>query len=265
MYLIYLAISFFASMIGSICGIGGGVIIKPLLDSTGLLSISSVSFLSGCTVLSMSLVSVITAGYQSKKLGVPSIEVREGTPLAIGAAIGGIIGKEFFQIANRILQDGNKVGAIQAAILVFMTLGTLLYTLNSRKINSHNLKNRLLCVVIGLVLGMLSSFLGIGGGPINLVVLAFFFSMPIKKAAMNSLYIIMFSQLTSFLSTVIRGNVPEFDVIALVLMVAGGITGALIGKKTTKKISSHLVHKLFVVLMIIIIGINIFNFFRFSA
>lgn len=265
MYLVFLVISFLASIIGSICGIGGGVIIKPLLDTTGFLSVSTVSFLSGCTVLSMSLVSVLTISYQSKKLGVSSIELREGTPLAIGAAVGGIIGKELFQIASRVLQDGNRVGAIQAAILIFMTLGTLVYTINSRKIVSHNLKNRLWCVVIGLGLGLLSAFLGIGGGPINLVVLAFFFSMPIKKAAMNSLYIIMFSQFTSFLSTILRGHIPEFDLITLLLMVAGGVSGALIGKKTTKKISSKLVHKLFVILMIIIVGINIFNFFMFLA
>lgn len=265
LYLVFLAISFLASIIGSICGIGGGVIIKPLLDATEILSVSTVSFLSGCTVLSMSLVSVITASYQSKKLGVTSIELREGTPLAIGAAIGGIFGKAFFQIATEILQNDNKVGAIQAAILVFMTLGTLIYTVNSRNIKSYNLKNRLLCVLIGLALGILSSFLGIGGGPINLVVLAFFFSMPIKKAAMNSLYIILFSQSTSFLSTVIGENVPKFDVIVLVLMVSGGITGALIGKSATKKISSKLVHKLFIILMTIIVGINILNFIKFSA
>lgn len=263
MYLIFLAISFFASLIGSICGIGGGVIIKPLLDATGLLTIKSVSFLSGCTVLSMSLVSVITAGYHSKKSGVSSIELREGTPLAVGAAIGGIIGKELFKIAYRIFQNGNAVGALQAGILIVMTLGTLVYTINSKKIITHNIKNRLFCLVIGFVLGVLSSFLGIGGGPINLVILAFFFSMPIKKAAMNSLYIIMFSQLTSFLNTVLTRSIPEIEPLVLIFMVAGGIIGALIGKKITHKISSHFVQKLFVILMIIIIGINIFNFIKF--
>ncbi|MEI3183290.1 MAG: sulfite exporter TauE/SafE family protein [Lachnospiraceae bacterium] len=39
----------------------------------------------------------------------------------------------------------------------------------------------------------MSSFLGIGGGPINLVVLLYFFSMDTKAAAQNSLYIILFS------------------------------------------------------------------------
>ena len=34
--LFYLAVSFLASIAGAICGIGGGVIIKPVLDLFGL-------------------------------------------------------------------------------------------------------------------------------------------------------------------------------------------------------------------------------------
>lgn len=35
---------FFASVIGAICGIGGGVIIKPVLDSVGILDVTAISF-----------------------------------------------------------------------------------------------------------------------------------------------------------------------------------------------------------------------------
>ena len=42
-----------ASAIGAIAGIGGGVIIRPVLDSFHVMA-ATVSFLSGCTVLSMS-------------------------------------------------------------------------------------------------------------------------------------------------------------------------------------------------------------------
>ena len=51
-------VSFLASTAGAICGIGGGVIIKPTLDLFQMASVSTISFLSGCTVLSMSLYSV---------------------------------------------------------------------------------------------------------------------------------------------------------------------------------------------------------------
>ena len=48
-----------ASVIGGICGIGGGVIIKPVLDAMGIMSVSAISFLSGLTVMSMSIISVL--------------------------------------------------------------------------------------------------------------------------------------------------------------------------------------------------------------
>lgn len=55
----FLIISFMASVLGAICGIGGGVLMKPILDSLGLMEVSTVSFLSGCTVLSMSFYAYI--------------------------------------------------------------------------------------------------------------------------------------------------------------------------------------------------------------
>ena len=52
MPLLFLLISFLASIIGSICGIGGGILIKPVLEMVGAASVSTISFLSSCTVLS---------------------------------------------------------------------------------------------------------------------------------------------------------------------------------------------------------------------
>ena len=52
--LIFFLVSLLASVVGAICGIGGGVIIKPVLDLLHLESVSTISFLSVCTVLSMS-------------------------------------------------------------------------------------------------------------------------------------------------------------------------------------------------------------------
>ena len=57
--LVFILVSFFASVIGAICGIGGGVIIKPVLDAFGLYSVSTISFMSGCIVLAMTAYSVI--------------------------------------------------------------------------------------------------------------------------------------------------------------------------------------------------------------
>ena len=126
-------------------------------------------------------------------------------------------------------------------------------------------ENAAACVAIGLVLGIFSSFLGIGGGPINLVVLFYFFSMDTKTAAQNSLYIILFSQITSLLNTLVTGTVPEFSIWLLVLMAIGGILGGMCGRVINKRIESRVVDKLFILLMAVIIGINIYNIYQFMG
>ena len=47
----------------------------------------------------------------------------------IGAAAGGIAGKQLFSVVKDLFADPNTVGAVQAACLAVITLGTLLYTL----------------------------------------------------------------------------------------------------------------------------------------
>lgn len=259
LYGLFLLISFGASIAGAICGIGGGVIIKPTLDAFGVLSVSAISFLSGCTVLAMTCYSVI----KGKMSGESLVDMKTGTPLAIGAAIGGVVGKSMFQAVSSLFADKDMVGAVQAACLLAITLGTLIYTIKKDRIHTHHVTNPVICVLIGLVLGILSSFLGIGGGPINLVVLFFFFSMDTKAAAQNSLYIILFSQITGLLNSLVTGTVPEFSIWLLVLMVIGGILGGMSGRVINKKIDEMVVDKLFLFLMVVIIGINIYNIYQF--
>ena len=149
-----------------------------------------------------------------------------------------------------------------AIALGFITLGTLLYTVNKSRIKTLTTSNKLVCVAIGLVLGIMSSFLGIGGGPINLVVLGFFFSMDTKTAAANSLYIILFSQMANLLTIFVTASVPEFRVPALILMVAGGIGGGIVGRKLNRKMDNKAVDKLFIGLMVLIVCICVYNAVR---
>ena len=256
---LFSCVSILASIVGAICGIGGGVIIKPVLDLFGWVSVSTISFLSGCTVLSMSAYSVIKSFIAKDS----KVNLKTGTPLALGAAIGGVIGKELFSSIKAMFENQNTVGGVQALCLAIITVGTLVYTIKKDKIKTHVVTNSLVCTIIGCLLGIMSSFLGIGGGPINLVVLYFFFSMDTKTAASNSLYIILFSQLTSFISTVATHSIPSFTPITLVFMVFGGIMGGMIGRKINKKIDNKTVEKLFIGLMTVIIFISLFNTYKY--
>ena len=215
MSMVAFLVSFLASTAGAICGIGGGVIIKPVLDLFQMASVSTISFLSGCTVLSMSLDSVGRAAASSDSV----VDFKTGTPLALGAALGGVLGKQLFTAVKEAASNPNMGGGVQAGCLTIITIYTLAYTVNKANIKTRRVRGTVPCVIIGITLGIMSSFLGIGGGPINLVVLYYFFSMSTKVAAQNSLYIILISQITSVTTTLFTKTVPEFEWLWLVLMV----------------------------------------------
>ena len=168
-----------------------------------------------------------------------------------------------FSFVSSLSPDKNKVGAVQAACLMLVTVGTLVYTLYKERIKTYHVTNLMACVAFGIFLGILSSFLGIGGGPINLVVLFFFFSMTTKIAAENSLYIIFFSQIASLLSSIVTKSVPDFEIATLIFMEIGGIGGCIAGRALNKKIEEKTVDKLFIGLMVVIIFINIYNIYQF--
>lgn len=259
--MLFFAVSILSCGAGSICGIGGGVIIKPVLDAMGIMSVSSISFLSGCTVLCMTVVSV----YRNMRSGAAKIDLKISTALALGAAFGGVAGKVLFESLKEASGNEEMVGFTQAVVLILITLATLIYTVCKEKIHTRTCSQLWICVGIGLALGVMSSFLGIGGGPINLMVLGYFFSMGTKDAALSSLYIIMFSQITSLVQTFATGNIPEMEISYLVFMIAGGILGGTVGSKINKKISERGVDKLFIFLMGVIVLINIYNALKFSG
>lgn len=259
--LIFFVVALGASVVGAVCGIGGGVIIKPVLDLLHLETVAAISFLSGCTVLSMSCYSVGKSLLARER----SVSLRIGTPLAIGAAVGGLAGNQLFAAVRQLTGAPDRVGAVQAACLAVVTAGTLLYTLNKNRVATHRVQNFAACLVIGLTLGCMSSFLGIGGGPINLVVLYYFFSMDTKTAAANSLYVIFFSQLCNLLTTLLTNTVPYIRWPVLILMVAGGICGGIIGRKLNSQIKGQTVERLFIVLMAVIICISVLNTWRYAV
>ncbi len=258
MSIIYLIISFGASIVGAISGIGGGVIIKPVLDSISPFSVSVISFLSGTTVLSMTTVTLL------KNRNSPvTLNRRIASFMAAGGVAGGLLGKVLFDVIKISYGNDRVIGSLQALILGVITLGVLLFTIYKEKIRPHHFNGNTFSLFTGILLGGMASFLGIGGGPINLAVLYFFFAMDSKTAALSSIYIIFFSQITNLVFTLLSGNLPDFDPLILTLMIAGGIGGGLLGSHLSVRMSNRGVDKLFIVVMAVIILICIRNFFGF--
>ena len=121
MEIILFLICLIACIIGAISGIGGGIIIKPIIDSFGIMSSSTLSFLSGCTVLCMSIVSL----YKNKN---QNIKLNFAIPifLGIGASIGGIIGKQLFDIILKTFQN-NIILLVQSILLFIINIFILIY------------------------------------------------------------------------------------------------------------------------------------------
>ena len=257
--IILLIICLLASSVGAIVGAGGGVIIKPVLDMLGILPVSTVSFCSGCTVLGMSVCSLIRNRNDGVKL-----QIKTSTALAIGAVLGGLVGKWLFELVTNGFGNERVLGAVQAVFLTLITIGVFLYVCNKDKLPSKNVKSIFAAVIIGIFLGIISSFLGIGGGTSNVAVLFFFFSMEAKEAAKNSLYIIIFSQISSIVTALMTGSVPDFEWLHLLCMVIGGIGGALTGAAISKRIDNKGVEKILKALLIVIIMIDFYNVLKFT-
>ncbi len=255
-YFICILVSLLACTAGAICGIGGGILIKPVLDMTGRLSVSEASLLSGCTVLGMSLVTLFRRGGAQG-----AIDWRRTGALAVGAAGGGLLGKHlFFLVQEGMGQRG--AGILQAALLLLLTVFTLLYSLWQTRFQRGNVKSLLICLAAGLGLGALSSFLGIGGGPVNLMVLGLLFGMNAKTAALNSLYIIFLSQSAGVAQMALKGSFAGADFLLLFLMIAAGVAGGFCGSALRKTMDEGRVKRLLEITMVIIILICGYNILK---
>jgi len=252
MSILILLVTLIATTVGAISGIGGGVLIKPVLDAVTDLSSSQISFLSGTTVLIMTSVSLLRTKDVSKKVSIKTVW------LGIGSAVGGLVGKSLFDIIKSCAANDALVSLIQNIVMVILTVCVFIYTLKKSNIKTINIENRILTLIIGLGLGILSSFLGIGGGPINLMILSYCFSMDTKTAALNSLFVILLSQIVSFTKTAVTGF-PTVDWKLLAIMSALGVVGAMIGRKLSSKMDNNAVDKLFICLMSVIILLSIYN------
>ena len=157
------------------------------------------------------------------------------------------------------------MGTAQSVLLLLTTVLVLLYTIWKDSLPSYRLEGRAACLLAGAALGVVSAFLGIGGGPLNMALLFFLFSMDAKTAAKNSIFIIMFSQLASLSSALVQGNVPVFSWPQLALMAAGGVGGALLGAGLAKRLDSRGVEKLLLGLMAVIIAINACNVWAYGS
>ena len=261
LYWICILVAFAACILGTVCGMGGGIIIKPVLDATGVMSVASVTFLSGCTVIAMSCWNVGKTAIRKESV----LDLHSTPWLAVGAALGGLAGKRLFNLVAAQFADRNMAGGVQAGLLFLVTLATLLYTVKKDSVQPKQIRSQAAAVVIGLLLGLLGAFLGIGGGPFNVAALCYFFSMPTKKATQNSLLIVLFSQLASTLQTLLTTGAPEINYLLLAGMIAAALAASEAGREIHRKINDRQATLWLEGAMVLILGISVYNIIQFFA
>lgn len=260
--LIIAIVCFLASTLGPLCGIGGGVIIKPIVDSLGVMGMATTSFLSSLTVLTMSLSTLAQQGWgrlrHPERPAAPYPPT--AIPLSVGAAIGGVGGKVVFNAIRGSLGSAETIGAVQAAVLFALAAATVVYTLLRSRIRTLRVTGALPSALIGVVTGALWAFLGIGGGPFNLVILTLLFSEQTRDAARESILIIAFSQVASLVYTLASGSVPVFEPLMLVMMAVMAITGSVAGKRVAARISDRGTDVLYALTLVVVMLLCVRNF-----
>lgn len=252
MGILYFLITLLATIIGAIAGLGGGIIIKPALDAIGTYDVATICVLSSITVLCMATVSTIKYVQSGIKLDLKLLI------LSIGAVLGGFLGNYLFDLFSKVVTDSIAKG-LQSCILIFL----LIFVLFRRYYPHYNIKNRIIIIIAGLFMGLISSFLGIGGGPINVVIICIIFSVNVRDAAVYSIFVIFFSQLSNVITTVITPGLNTYDLKMLLFMIPAAIIGGFVGSHLNRKLSKNFVEQLFNVVMGIILLLNIYNVFVF--
>lgn len=253
MKFIYLLIALVATTLGSMAGLGGGVIIKPILDFLGDYNLSTISVLSSFTVFSMSIVSIFKQiRYKFQ------IELRKTVLIGIGSILGGFIGENLINLILTLINP-SIVTVIQNFVLALHLILVYIYMNNRNKFKSYHIENFFACISIGILLGSIASFLSIGGGPINVCILTIFFSMNTKEAAVNSIITILFSQGSKLITIAASTGFSSFDLSMLPSMVIGGIFGGLIGSKFNKLYSGESILKVFNIVVISLTILSLYN------
>jgi len=254
MEVVYFLIFLSSCVLGAIVGLGGGVIIRPILDAIGHHGVDDIGFLTSSAVLVMALVSTMKKVQDGTK-----IDFSKAALICVGSLIGGTLGDQLLRVPAAMFGETN-LQIIQTISTIFF-LGMAIYFTEKSNLR-YEIRNRLLYLCLGIFLGTIAVFLGIGGGPINVPVFMILFSLSVKQATAYSIVIIFFSHFSRMITMGITGGelgYGMFDLGFLPFIIPAAVIGGIIGAIISKKLSDVAVRKTFTVTMFVLIAINVFN------
>jgi len=174
-------------------GIGGGMILIPILLVLGF----DIKVAIGISIVQM-VFSSVYGSYLNYKKG--SLIIGEGLFIGMGGFIGGFVGGHLTQyLPDTILQY------LFISLLLFASFRLLSSPSSSQ--NANKIYPKKLLFSLGLLIGIFSMALGIGGSIILTPLLVGILHYPLKKAISAGLFFVVFSSIAGFISRWMDGSI----------------------------------------------------------
>ena len=272
--LVIVLLGFVVGILSGMFGVGGGFLTTPLLIFYGIPP--TVAVASSATQITGASVSGVMVHMRRG-----GVDLKMGGVMVVGGLFGSVIGAGMF----RLLQSSGQIDVVIGLLYVLILgwIGTLmlidsLRTLgywpaaapkerprHNRWVASLPMRWRfhasglyispLAPLVLGFVAGVLTVFLGIGGGFILVPAMIYLLGMPARIVIGTSLVMILaVSAATTLVHALTTGAV---DVVLAALLLAGGVIGAQYGALLTLRIKPDLV-RLALAVIILLVGVRMF-------
>ncbi len=232
-------LGFAAGILGSMTGLGGGIVVVPVLTFLGFPPTVAASN-SLFAALSNSIASTISYSRQKR------IEYFLGLKLGLLAIPGTILGAI---ISTDIAPDIFKI------LFGFVLVASVIYIFLRKQIESREkiISKQMIIFAIGssFFAGIISSFFGIGGGIIFVPLMVVGMGMSMKKAAPTSQLILFFASLSGVIVHSVLGH-PDF--LQAGFLAIGSFFGGLVGAKLSLSVKERNLKILVSVVILIAAG-----------
>lgn len=229
-------LGFAAGILGSMIGLGGGVIVVPVLTFLGFPPAATASN-SLFATLSNAIASTISYSRQKR------IEYSLGLKLGLLSIPGTILGAV---ISTDVSPDVFKI------LFGFVLIASAGYIFLRKKIETKEkiIYKQMIILVVGasFFAGIISSFFGIGGGIIFVPLMVVGMGMTMKKAAPTSQLILLFASLSGVITHSILGH-PDFTQAGFLAI--GSFIGGLVGARLSLDIKERYLQILVSVVILI--------------
>ena len=232
-------LGFAAGMLGSMIGLGGGIIVVPVLTFLGFTPTAAASN-SLFAALSNAIAS--TASYSKQKRIEYSLGLKLGLLSVPGTVLGAIISSDVGSDLFKILFG-------------FVLIASAAYIFLRKKIESKEKKISLQMMVFAIgasfFAGIISSFFGIGGGIVFVPLMVVGMGMTMKKAAPTSQMILLFA---SFSGVIVHSLLGHPDFLQAGFLAIGSFFGGLVGARLSVDVKERSLQILVSIVILIAAG-----------